>query len=172
MMKRFERILFCTDLSQGAWHWFEYALGLGACFQAPIVIVHVLEDSLRLGHRPLLRELLGEHYHTVQTRKEDQAKAVLIGKEKEALRLRTALEEWFQHQLWQTGDPGQTSLIEDIVIRKGDDVPGEILAAAEERGCDLIVMGLKSGRRSTISAVMDRTGTPVFVAPPDVRVNT
>ena len=172
MIKRFERILFCTDMSQEAWRWFEYALGLGTCFQASIVIIHILEEPLRPGHKSLLQEILGEHYHTVQTRKEDQAKAALIGKEKEAYRLRKAMEEWFHSQLSQTGDDGQQGLIEDIVIRRGDDVPGGILSVAQERGCDLIVMGLKSGRRSTVSVVMDKTGIPVFVVPSDAHIKT
>ena len=166
MIKQFERILFCTDLSQDAWHWFEYALGLASGFKASIVIAHVLEETLRPGHRPLLRELLGEHYHTVQARQEDQAKAVLIGKEKEAFRLRKAMEEWFYDQLSDHGDPSQRSLIEDIVIRKGEDVPREILTVAAERDCNLIVMGLRSKRGNTLARVMDKTGIPVFLAPP------
>jgi nucleotide-binding universal stress UspA family protein len=126
------------------------------------VIIHVLEESLRPGHKPLLRELLGEHYSTVQSRKEDQAKAVLIGKEKEAFRLRKAMEEWFQHQIVQTGDPEQASLTEDIVIRKGDDMPEEILAVANERDCDMIVMGLRSGRQKIISRVSGKIGNQSF----------
>ena len=173
MVASFQKILFATDLSQNAWHSFEYAVSLAASYGVQIRILHVLRESVPQGYKSLLGEILGGHYQTLQTQREDQARAILIGKEKQAHRIQTALQEWFKNRILDAGREGRdVELIEDIIVKEGRQVPEEIVQEAGQNSCDLIVMGMSSWSRlfrskasSTITRVIQEAGIPVFVAP-------
>jgi len=172
MLKTFRKILFTTDLSQNAWHSFAFALSLAAHYRAEIVILHVLKEVLPRGYNSLLSDLLGEHYETLVSQRKDQAHSILIGKQKQAHLIQRALQEWFEQRILESGQTEPQSLIADILVKQGQNVPEDIVFEAKDNGCDLIVMGMNAWRRlfqggstSTISQVIERSGLPVLAAP-------
>lgn len=162
-------ILFASDLSENSRRAFEYASALAARQGAQIVLLHVIQE-LPGNWIGMLDRLVGEN--TIERFRESrrrEAREILMGKLKEARRVRRALERFYG-----AGAGQHLSDETEIVIREG--VAGdEILGCAREFGCDLIVLGSSCGERSGVMDVggitkdiLRRSPIPVLISPPEV----
>ena len=133
-----QKILYATDLSENAVHAFCYAVSLANLYGAGITILHVLD------------ELPEEHYitnmippSTWQAIKEKNFSAVqdkLIGKERDHIAMKEVLQAFCEGV--QDNGECQTFTTNEILIKTG--MPAEtIVQTAQERNCNLIVMGTR-----------------------------
>ncbi|MBI5442680.1 MAG: universal stress protein [Deltaproteobacteria bacterium] len=162
-----QKILFATDLTNNSRHAFEYASSLAARYDARIVLFHTM-TAVPTGARSQLDLLAGEG--TTERLREghrEAAREILMGKKKDDHRIRTALAEFYGGAT----RPEAAFDTFEIVIREGE-IDDEILKAASEFGCDLIVMGSHKGlfRPAAVGgktkSVLHRAGIPVLVVPP------
>jgi nucleotide-binding universal stress UspA family protein len=168
MVPQVKKILFATDLTDNSRHAFGYASTLAARFDGQIVLLHVMQ-SLPSGIQHRLDFLAGEGTtERLRESHQKEAREILIGKRREDHRVRQALAEFY-------GPGGESSEWAfdtfDIVIREGD-IDEEILKAAAEFKCDVIVMGSHKGILrgtaigGTTKGVLHHAKVPVLVVPP------
>ena len=154
MIPQIKTILFATDLSKNSVYAFYYAVHLAKRDEAKIVILHAVE--------PLPRMLVsfGDFEHQVaKDRWEDTVK-----------KFRERIQDISAKVDGRTGI-SSVDLVSKILIRLGHPVE-EIFKAADEEGCDVIVLGTHSKGfleqtflGSVSSSVLFRTRKPVFIVP-------
>jgi len=166
-----ERILYATDLSEGARNAFVYAIILANSFNAKITILHVLPGTGDQNIEPLAVGYIGkEKWLEIKKKHYENAKSALIGKRKE----RNAIKEVL-HQFSETGkDKGisQYAMTDEIVIEESENPANVILEQADKKKCDIIVMGTRGIGAiakvfvgSTALRVIRHSKKPVFVIP-------
>lgn len=170
MVPEIKKVLFATDLSDNARHAFAYAASEATRHGAVMVLIHVIEKSPANAEAEL-KGLFGEdQWRQMQEAHERTARGVLIGKRTDYDVIRQALADFCADA--NTGDDRCSFEAQDILVQQGGDVAEEILKAAAEKKCDLIVLGAHRGmfRRTAIGkvtkAVLQRAGIPVLVVPP------
>ena len=165
MVPEIKKILFTTDFSKSSQKALAYAVGLANQYGASITILHVMEES-SISSGAHLKDLLGEEkWGQMKEMHEQQAKQVLIGKQREASLIGEALGNFCQEA---REDLGHFS-IADLVVTKGN-VVEEIVSEAQSHQCDLIVMGYHvRGKledaisRSTTRRVLRRSKIPALL---------
>ena len=168
MVPQIKTILFATDLTENSRHAFQYASSVAARYEAAIVMLHVME-KLPSGAQQRLDMLVGAgSADAFRKLREQTAKDVLIGKSSDFHRVNTVLAEFYGAE--NTGDRHFSETCE-VVIEEGR-VPEEIVAAAEEHLCDLVVLGAHKGllsgtaMGSVAKHVLRHSKIPVLVVPP------
>ena len=155
MIPKLKKILYATDLSKNSAYAFYFAIDVAQRQDAKIVILHVVEPL-----PPVVR-----FYGTLE--KEEQ----VYRKEKTADLeiIRKRLEEICQKV--EKSGTACLMLVSNILVRVGHPVE-EILKAADEEECDLLVLGshgkgfLKQTFLGSVShKVLDRSRRPVFIVP-------
>ena len=154
MLPQIKKILYATDLSRNSAYAFYYAVDLAQKRGATIVILHSVE--------PLPGYVKTYTMGLEKTEIENQAELTdIIGK-----RLNNFCQKVDDH----IGSPC-VELVTKVIVRSGHPVE-EILSAADEEGCDLIVLGshgkgfLKQTFLGSVSRrVLDRSRKPVLVIP-------
>jgi nucleotide-binding universal stress UspA family protein len=151
-----KNILFATDFSEGAEYVYAYAKRIADQFQASLTLIHVVQEDLldllifdvgidRSSGVQKRLSIVKEHFQDVKEKVIEKMKA----------------------------DYGEESITgNNTVVEKGNPVK-MILKVAEEKNCDLIVMG-KKGRGSledtmmgdTVRRVLHRSKFPVLVIQP------
>lgn len=161
MIPKINRILYATDLSKNSSYAFLYAIDLAKRHGARIVILHAIEPV----------PAYAETYVTMVGESRKKQHEEFIEK------IKGSLQAFCQKAESQIGPPC-VDLISKIVVPVGYP-PNEILSAADEEQCDLIVLG-SHGKGflahtflgSVSSAVLNRTRKPVFIIPlPSARVD-
>lgn len=135
MIPKIKKILYATDLSEGASHAFGYAIRLAISNEAKISIINVYEKMT--------------HQTNIEMRSGDLATAKTRLMEKIKLRLHQYCEKE------KNGECQYEALIENIYVTTGMPVE-EILDQAKEGSYDLIVMGTH-GHGFLFSAVIGST---------------
>ena len=151
-----KKILFATDLSESSIHAFAYAASLANQYKAGITILHVLsEDSNRRG---IVRAVLGDaQLIEIRKRHYEEAREQLIGKKRENMEMKEVIHAFTENIKKETDI--QDSITDEILVESG--VPEEeILAAAEKRNCDIIVMG-SHGHKGFVDALLGSTARRV-----------
>lgn len=169
MALEIKRILFASDLSAGAKQAFGYAVDVAVHHDATILIVHVTE-KLAPGTEARVANAFGEEfYDELKQRRSRSAHDILIDKKVEAVKARDALEHICRETL--AGKPETSAVVEDIYVVEGD-VASEILSFAQQKACDLIVMGMRRRSRiaqafsgDNVTKVLRRSDRPVLVVP-------
>lgn len=154
MIPQIKKILYATDLSKNSSYAFLYATDMARKHNATIVIMHVIERI-----PPYAEVYTGI---TQEIEKQQQ--------ERTMENIKAHLQEFCKKAEAQIGPPCM-SLVSKIVVPRGHP-PEEILNAANEEGCDVIVLG-SHGKGflahtflgSVSSAVLHRTRKPVFIIP-------
>lgn len=168
---KIKKILYATDLSEGAWHAFAYAMNLANTYEASITILHVLPVVEDRSIEPLIARYIGkEKWLEIKKKHYEDARSVLINKQKE----RNAIQEVlyaFSENL-KDERPSPLSLTDEIIIEEGQHPEELILKVADQKNCDLIVMGAhgiggfaEALIGSTTRRVIRRAKKPVFVVP-------
>ena len=154
MTPQIKKILYATDLSKNSSYAFLYATDMAKRHDATIVILHALESF-----PAYINEYAGMAVHIEQR---DQGELVE--------EIKGHLQEFCKRAEAQIGPPC-VSLVSKILVPRGHP-PEEILNAAEEESCDVIVLGTHGKGflahaflGSVSSAVLHRTRKPVFIVP-------
>jgi len=164
-----KKVLFATDLSKKARHTFAYAASEAIRHGAGMVIVHVFEKTPG-GIDAQLEGLFGaEKWRQLQEAQERTARDIIIGKRNDFDMIRRALAHFCVDA--NADDPRCALAAQEILVRQGV-VAEEILKAAAEKACDLIVLGAHKGMLgktalgSVAKAVLHRAKVPVLIVPP------
>ena len=160
-----KKILYATDLSENARYAFAYAVSLADLYNAAITILHVLPEVPELLDQSVIGYISAERWEEIKSQQLEEAKEALIGKRKEHLAVKEALLQ-FSEDVKQQG-AGFTT--DEIIVVRGNPVEA-IIKNAEERNCELIVMGTHglgtladAMLGSTARRVIRRSKTPVLV---------
>jgi nucleotide-binding universal stress UspA family protein len=154
MIPQIKKILFATDLSENSAHAFYYAVHMARRDDAKIVIFHAVEPlpSMMITFEDFT-------YKVVKDRWEDTVK-----------KFRERIQDISVKVDARMGI-SSVDLVSNILIRMGNPVE-EILKAADEEGCDVIILGThgkgfleQTFLGSVSSSVLNRTRKPVFLIP-------
>jgi nucleotide-binding universal stress UspA family protein len=167
MIPQIKKILFTTDLSQQTRHAFNYAVGLASQYGASLTILYVMEDISPTQSANLQGFIGNERWEELRQSQEQDIRKMLIGKRREGIMIREALGEMFTAARKDLREKNLRS--DEIVVTQGDAVDC-ILAEAESRQVDLIVMGYHPRGRleeaivgSVSRSVLRRTKVPVLL---------
>ena len=159
MIPEVKKILYATDLSKNSSYAFFYAVDMAKRHNARIVILHSIEP---------VRHMYGEG---ASFKLEEMLKEAKDRERKTDLEeIKIYLQEFCKKAENQIGPPC-VELVSKILVPLGHPVE-EILKAADEEGCDAIVLGThgKGFLRHTFLGsvaedVLERTRKPVFIIP-------
>lgn len=163
-----KKILYATDLSEGARYAFAYAVNLANTYNASITILHVLFEDKSLDS--IATAYIGkEDWLKIKKQAYDAAKEALIGKKRDHIAIKEVLHKFSENAKIENESH---SFITDEIIVTGGNPENIILEQAEERNCDIIVMGSHGQGAladavlgSTARRVLRRSKKPVFVVP-------
>jgi nucleotide-binding universal stress UspA family protein len=162
-----KKILYATDLSENARYAFAYAVSLADLYNAAITIIHVLPEVPTLLDQSVIGYISAERWEEIKSQQLDEAKEALIGKKREHLAIKEALHQFSEDVKQQQKGDGFTT--DEIIVERGNPVE-EIIRNAEERNCDLVVMGTHGQGTladvmlgSTARRVIRRSKMPVLV---------
>jgi nucleotide-binding universal stress UspA family protein len=154
MIPQIKKILYATDLSKNSSYAFLFATDMARRHDAKIVILHVLESI-----PPYAESYSGI---TDEMKRKQQEEIVEV--------LKKHLQGFCKKAEAQIGSPC-VELVHKILVPRGHP-PEEILNAANEEGCDVIVLGTHGKGflahtflGSVSNAVLHRTRKPVFIIP-------
>ncbi len=159
-----KKVLYATDLSEGALYALSYAVFLANSHKASLTILHVVADdpNLDAGIAGYIGE---EKWEKIKNRATHEAREALIGKKREHL----FVEEALDHITKNVGDDIGEHIMDETIIVKGNPVTG-IVETAREKEMDLIVMGsyghggiMGDIIGSTAQRVIRRSSIPVLV---------
>jgi nucleotide-binding universal stress UspA family protein len=152
MIPQIKKILYATDLSKNSAYAFYYAVDMAKKHDAKIIFLHAIE--------PIPASAYGTYTDKLERGEQEASMEVIRN------RLRN-----FCEKAEEKDNLACLALVSRIVVRVGYPVE-EILKAADEEGCDVIVLGnhgkgfLQQTFLGSISrSVLDRTRKPVFIVP-------
>ena len=159
MIPEIKRILYATDLTKNSAYAFFYAANMAKRYNARIVILHSVEPV--------------RHIYSVDMSDRIEAefrKAKKQERETDIEEIKKSLQEFCKRTETQMGAPC-VELVSKILVPLGHPVE-EILKAADEEGCDSIVLGThgkgflkQTFLGSVAGSILERTRKPVFIIP-------
>ena len=161
-----KKILYATDLSETAFHAFAYAVNLANTYGAGITILHVLFEDPDIESKvgPYIGD---DQWEEIKTRHYQEAREALIGKKRDNVAIHEVLHT-FSENVKAAGDD-QSFATDEIIVERGNPVD-QILKVANDRHCDLIVVGSHGHGAltealigSTAKKVVRRSVKPVLV---------
>jgi nucleotide-binding universal stress UspA family protein len=162
-----KKILYATDLSENARYAFAYAVSLADLYGAKIALLHVLPEVSELMDQHVIGYIDADRWEEIKAQHFEEAKAALIGKRKGHLAIKDVLHQFSEKV--KEGQEGEGFITDDIIVERGNPVE-QILKHAQERSCDLIVMGTHGHGTledvmlgSTARRVIRRSKIPVLV---------
>ena len=154
MIPQIKKILYATDLSKNSSYAFLYAVDMAKRHCARIVVLHAIEPvpSYAEGYGGL----------TGEGKKKQHDEMIEF--------MKNHIQEFCKKAESQIGPPC-VELVSKILVPVGYP-PNEILNAADEEGCEVIVLGTHGKGflahtflGSVSSSVLNRTRKPVFIIP-------
>ena len=154
MIPQIKKMLYATDLSKNSSYAFLYAIDMAKRHDATVVILHAVEPIPAYVNA----------YSGISVAFKEKQQGEIIGD------IKKNLQEFCKKAEAQIGPPC-VALVSKILVPDGYP-PEEILNAADEEGCDVIVLGTHGKGflahaflGSVSSAVLHRTRRPVFIIP-------
>jgi nucleotide-binding universal stress UspA family protein len=154
MIPQIKKILYATDLSKNSSYAFLFATDMARRHDAKIVILHAVESFPAYVNA----------YAGITVDIEQRQQGEIVED------IKKHLQEFCKRAEAQIGPPC-AALVSKILVPRGHP-PEEILNAADEEGCDVIVVGTHGKGflahaflGSVSSAVLHRTRKPVFIIP-------
>jgi nucleotide-binding universal stress UspA family protein len=154
MIPQIKKILYATDLSKNSSYAFLFATDMARRHDAKIVILHAVESI-----PPYAEAYMGTTYEIERKQQEETVEEI-----------KKHLGEFCERAEAQIGPPC-VSLVSKILVPRGHP-PEEILNAANEEACDVVVLGTHGKGflahtflGSVSSAVLHRTRKPIFIIP-------
>ena len=159
MIPQINKILYATDLSKNSSYAFFYAVDMAKRHNARIVILHSIEPV-----RHFYVEGMSSRAEAMMERAKKQEQ------EMDLEEIKKGLQDFCKRIENQVGLPC-VQLVSKILLPLGHPVE-EILKAADEEGCDAIVLGThgkgflkQTFLGSVAGSVLERTRKPVFIIP-------
>ncbi len=153
-----KKILYATDLSENARFAFAYAVSLAGLYNASVTFIHVLPEVPDLVDKGVLGYISEERWEEIKSQNVEEAREAIIGKRRDHLAIKDALHQFSEDV--KESRKGESFVTDDIIVVRGNPVE-EILKYAEERNCDLIVMGTH-GQGTLADAMMGSTARRVL----------
>jgi nucleotide-binding universal stress UspA family protein len=157
MIPEIKKILYATDLSKNSSYAFFYAVDMARRHNARIVILHSIELGRQMAYAGSRIEGM-----MVKAKKQEQ--------EMDLEEIKKGIQEFCKRIETQFCFPC-VELVSKILVPLGHPVE-EILKAADEEGCDMIVLGThgkgfltQTFLGSVAGSVLERSRKPVFVIP-------
>jgi nucleotide-binding universal stress UspA family protein len=154
MIPQVKKILYATDLSKNSSYAFLYAIDMARRHDARIVVLHAIEPV------PSYAESYGGS--TEEVKKKQQEEIIEF--------MKKHIQEFCVKAESEVGSPC-VELVSKVLVPVGYP-PNEILSAADEEGCEVIVLGthgkgflVHAFLGSVSSSVLHRTRKPVFIIP-------
>ena len=135
-----KKILYATDLSDNARHAFAYAVSLANLYGASITLLHVLSEIPDIIDKYVIGYISADKWDEIKEAQLQEAKVTLTGKKRLSVPIREVLGQFCDDV--QSNQKVSNFITDDIVVIRGNPVE-EIIAQAEKRNCDLIIMGTK-----------------------------
>jgi nucleotide-binding universal stress UspA family protein len=148
-----QRILYATDLSENARYAMAYAVSLANTYCAQIVILHVIDETPDYVDAGVEGYIGADQWEAIKKRNLNETRDILIGKKRDNSMLHEVLERFCQNLRPGTND--HEAAMDETLIKVGNPVV-QILETAEEKKCDLIVMGTH-GRGVLMDTMMGST---------------
>ncbi len=148
-----KRILYATDLSANARYAMAYAVSLANTYRAQIVILHVIDETPDYVDAGVEGYIGADEWEAIKKRNLDETRDILIGKKRDNRMLHEVLERFCQNLRPGTND--HEAAMDETIVKIGNPV-AQILETAEEKQCDLIVMGTH-GRGALMDAMLGST---------------
>jgi nucleotide-binding universal stress UspA family protein len=154
MVPQIKKILYATDLSKNSSYAFLFAMDMARRHDAKIVILHAVESfpAYPYAYPGMMVAFKEENQDEIMEE------------------IKNHLQEFCKKAEAQIGPPC-VSMVSKILVPRGHP-PEKILNAADEEGCDVIVLGAHGKGflahtflGSVSSAVLHRTRKPVFIIP-------
>ena len=159
MIPQIKKILYATDLSKNSVYAFRYAMNMAEKYNAEIVILHVIE--------PIPPQV--KHYVSLYVNEARWEEKIKTEQEMVIEQIKKRLQEFCKRE--SQDDPRCLLLVSRILVQPGHPVE-EILKAAEEEACEIIIIGthgkgfLKQTFLGSVArSVLDRSRKPVFIIP-------
>ena len=144
---KIKKILYATDLSESAVHAFSYAVSLANMYGAGITILHVLAEFP--GEEFISNMVSSDTWEEIKNRNYSEARNQLIGKKRDSVAIKEVLEAFSEKT--QADFEDQDFVTDEVLIKHG--APAEVIVeTAQDRNCDLIVLGTRG--YSTLADVM------------------
>ncbi|PLX40821.1 MAG: hypothetical protein C0608_07625 [Deltaproteobacteria bacterium] len=166
MVTNVKKILFATDLTNNSKYAFSYAALEAMTHGANMVLIHVMEDMPESVESYIEGFLGKSNWDKFQKENFSSARQKIIGKKSDYDIIKDAL-----HAYPSIADFEKPFEAQEVLVVSGE--PAEqILKYAEERECDLIVLGAHKGifgKRSLGSVakeVLHGAKIPVLIIPP------
>ena len=163
---KIKTILYPTDLSKSARFAAAYAFSQADAYGAKIIFLHVLPDVPEMIDRSVIGYIGEDQWESIKQSHFHDAREALIGKSNDHVVVRQVLA-----QFSRTAKPDQegSAAEDEILVEKGNPVE-VIVRVADQRDCDLIVMGTHGQGTladamlgSTARRVVRRSSRPVLV---------
>jgi nucleotide-binding universal stress UspA family protein len=159
MIPQIRKILYATDLTKNSAYAFYFALSLAQKNGAQIIILHSIQP------------IPAQVYFEAGSDGEDAMRKGREGeRQDDIIEIKKHLGEFCRKVESQTGLPC-VSLVSDVIVKEGYAVE-EILNMADEKGCDVIVLGThgkgwlsREFLGSVARSVIERTRKPTFLIP-------
>jgi nucleotide-binding universal stress UspA family protein len=162
-----KRLLYTTDLSENARYAFAYAVSLANLYGASITLLHVISEVSKSLDKAVVGYISEDRWEEIKRQQVMEAKETLTGKKRDYVPIREVLGQFCEDV--KSSHLDQDFVADEILVTRGNPVD-EILAQAEERNCDLIVMGTQGHGiledaliGSTARRVIRRSKKPVLV---------
>jgi nucleotide-binding universal stress UspA family protein len=159
MIPQIKKILYATDLSKNSVYVYRYAMNMAEKYNAEIVILHVIE--------PIPPQV--KHYVSIYVNEARWEEKIKTEQEMAIEQIKKRLQEFCKRE--SQDDPRCLLLVSRILVQPGHPVE-EILKAAEEEACEIIIIGthgkgfLKQTFLGSVArSVLDRSRKPVFIIP-------
>jgi nucleotide-binding universal stress UspA family protein len=153
-----KKILYATDLSENARYAFAYAVSLADLYNAAITMIHVLPEVSGILDKNVIGYISADRWEEIKSQNVDEAREALIGKRRDHLVIKDALHQFSENV--KDSHEGKGFVTDDIIVERGNPVE-QILKQAEEKNCDLIVMGTH-GQGTLADAMMGSTARRVL----------
>lgn len=162
-----KKILYATDLSESARYAFAYALSLAKLYGARITFLHVLPEVSEVMDSHIIGYISEDRWEEIKAQHSSEAREALIGKKRDSAAAKAVLDQFSEDA--KNGQEGSDFLTDEVIVEKGNPVE-KILKQAEDKNCDLIVMGTHGQGTladvmigSTARRVLRRSKKPVLV---------
>ena len=159
MIPQIKKILYATDLSKNSVYAYRYAMNMAEKYNAEIVILHVIE--------PIPPQV--KHYVSLYVNEARWEEKIKTEQEMVIEQIKKRLQEFCKRE--SQDDPRCLLLVSRILVQPGHPAE-EILKAAEEEACEIIIIGthgkgfLKQTFLGSVArSVLDRSRKPVFIIP-------
>lgn len=138
MVPEIKKILFTTNLAPNSRHAFEYAISIANRYGAVVTVLHVIAEVSQSSDAHVKSFLGDQRWQELQESRAQEAKQILIGKRREGVMIKEALEVFCSET---QKDHDECEFLTDETVVTSGNVVNEILAVSRDKGCDLIVMG-------------------------------